>query len=111
MSLTGGVTIDVDTAALDALIARAAGVEALVAKYTALVEAEAKRLAPVETGHLRDEIHSELTAMAGTVISDVPYSAAQEYGTARQAGTAFMRPALERYREAFLAEVAALFGG
>lgn len=108
---TAEIGVATDLSELDAMIARAERLQEIVERYTALVEAAAKRFAPVKTGALRDEIHSELAAMAGTVISDVPYSSAQEYGTAHQPGTAFMRPALEQYRDVFLREVAAVFSG
>jgi HK97 gp10 family phage protein len=109
--MTGGVSIDVDTAALDALIARAEGTEALIEKYLVLIETAAKRYARVDTGEMRDEIHHELRGMVGEVISDTDHSAANEYGTARMAAHPFIRPAFEQYAPEFLRELQALFGG
>jgi hypothetical protein len=113
MSLTGGVTIDVDTAALDALIARAEGVEALVAKYAALIVEEARRLAPVDTGALRESIAATLDGMAAEIIAgeglpDIR-AVAMEYGNARVAAHPYLRPSVERYAAAFIEEVAAVF--
>ena len=76
----------------------------------ALSETGAKRYGGGDTGEVRDEIHHELEAMAGSVISDTDHSAANEYGTARMAAHPFMRPAFEQYAPAFLAEVQAIFG-
>lgn len=109
MSITGGIVTDVSLGDLDTYIARLEKIDGLIVKYVGLVMAEAKRLAPVDTGRLRDEIHSEFEAMAGSVVSDLAYSAAQEYGTARQPGHPYLRPSMERYGPAFLAELATIF--
>ncbi len=101
----------VETAQLDALIARMEKVDALIERYAGLVEAAAKRFAPVDTGALRDNIRTELHGMSAEIISDVPYAVYQEYGTARQPGTPFMRPAMEQHREPFLNDLRAILGG
>jgi HK97 gp10 family phage protein len=111
MTMTGGISASVDLAEIDALIARMERVEGVVAKYADLIYAAARRFAPVKTGYLRSQIAVELEGLAATISSNAPYAAEQEYGTARQAGTAHIRPAVEQYRAAFLAEVAAIFGG
>lgn len=109
MSITGGIVTDVSLGDLDIYIARLERVDALIVKYAALIEAEAKRLARVKTGEMRDEIHTVLSEMAAEVISSTDHSAANEYGTARMAAHPFMRPAFERYGPAFLAELATIF--
>ena len=112
MSVTVGARVAVDTAQLDALIGGLdARVQRIIEKYAALLLAEAKRLAPVRTGALRDEIHADLTAYAAEIVSDVPYSAEQEYGTSKVPSHPYMRPSLERYAPAFIAELQALIGG
>lgn len=109
--MTFEIGTTVSTEGIDALIARYALIPALIEKYLVLIETEAKRLARVDTGEMRDEIHHELEAMAGSVISDTDHSAANEYGTARMAAHPFMRPAFERYAPGFVAELQALMGG
>ncbi len=56
---------------------------------------EARRLAPVKTGRLRDSIRCTVSVTGdGTVEAavgtDVPYAAAQELGTSRTAGKHFL---------------------
>jgi HK97 gp10 family phage protein len=109
--MTGGISASVDLGEIDALIARMERLDAVVAKYGALIRDEAKRLARVDSGEMRDNIRLELEALAATIIGDTDHTAANEYGTARMAAQPMFRPALERYGPAFLAEVAALFGG
>jgi HK97 gp10 family phage protein len=109
--MTGGISASVDLGEIDALIARMERLDAVVAKYGALIRDEAKRLARVDSGEMRDNIRLELEALAATIIGDTDHTAANEYGTARMAAQPMFRPAMERYGPAFLAEVAALFGG
>jgi HK97 gp10 family phage protein len=111
MSLTAGISTTVDTADLDALIVRIATIPLIIEKYTDLIYTAARRFVRVKTGALRASIRKQLEAWAGEVIAGegLDYAAAQEYGTATQPGTAFIRPAAEQYREAFQAEIAALF--
>ena len=63
--------------------------------------AKAKGLAPVETGALRDSIHAvEVDELNKSFGSDLPYAAAQEFGTATIAPHGFiMAAALEAKRE------------
>lgn len=110
--MAANVRFDVDMTQLDALIgAMERDLAGVVEKYGNLIYEAAKRFAPVKTGFLRSQIMVELEGLAATISSNAPYAAAQEYGTARQPGTAHIRPAIEQYRAAFLAEVAAIIGG
>lgn len=61
--------------------------------------AEAKRLAPVKTGRLRDSIGftvatEENGSVAAVIGTDVPYAAAQELGTAKRPGKHFLENGL-----------------
>lgn len=64
------------------------------------VETAAKRLAPVDTGRLRSSIttnmHVDSEGPVVVIGTDVDYAVYQEFGTSRQAGTPFLRPALEQ---------------
>lgn len=113
MSISAGVSVMVSTESLDDLILRMTALDAVVAKYGALVLQSAQRLVAVDTGALKASIRLELEAMTATIIAGegLTYAAAQEYGDARQPGTAFMRPSIERYADAFLAEVQAVMNG
>jgi HK97 gp10 family phage protein len=111
MSLTIGVTTTVSTESIDALILRMATIPAIIATFADLIEQEAKRLAPVKTGALRDEIHTVLSEMAADIISDMPYSAVQEYGGGHTPSHPFLRPATERYAAAFVAAIQAAVNG
>lgn len=75
---------------IDAAKARA------VAKVTDEIAADARRMAPVDTGELQDSIESH--PRAGRVTVGTDHWIYQEYGTRYQDGTAFMRPALYQRR-------------
>jgi HK97 gp10 family phage protein len=76
-----------------------------VRKAAFMLEAEAKRLAPVDTGHLRNSIQTSAEGMKATVGTNVEYAVFQEYGTHRQSGRPFMRPAADKARGALLADL------
>lgn len=70
----------------------------LVEKKGEAVKKDAKDLAPVATGALRDSIEldvdkADLTVRIG---SNLDYALAQELGTARIAAHPYLRPALEK---------------
>lgn len=70
-----------------------------IAKGATDIEAHAKALAPVDTGLLRNSIHSEQKGeLEWEVESPVHYSVYQEYGTSRMAPQPFMTPASEMVR-------------
>ena len=74
-----------------------AKVSANLKKATALVEADAKRFAPVLTGTLKRSIYHEFpnkhTALVG---SNLEYAAHQELGTSKMAAHPYLRPALAK---------------
>jgi HK97 gp10 family phage protein len=85
-------------------------VAAAVRKAAFKLEAKAKQLAPVDTGHLRNSITTHVEGMSATVSTNVEYAPAQEYGTHRQSGKPFMRPAADSVRASFEAELRKLEG-
>ena len=85
--------------------ARAAQV---VRRTAAAIEADAKALAPVDTGNLRNSIttvtqgdgrHATFTASIGPTAN---YGVHLEYGTSRMAPRPFMGPAAQRHEAAFV---------
>lgn len=98
---------------VNALLARAtrdteAAAQAVVDRYAGLVEREAKALAPVDTGALRQNIRAELGRLAASVVSDLPYSAAVELGRADLPAypvQPYLVPAFERHRAGFLRDL------
>ena len=59
---------------------------------------EAKRIAPVDTGKLRDSIEikdTDYTEKKVTVGSDVEYAIYQELGTVKMRPNAYLRPSLD----------------
>jgi len=56
----------------------------------------AVQLSPVDTGALRESIHTEPGDVKGSyrVVASVPYAVFQEYGTAHMAASPFLTPAL-----------------
>lgn len=75
------------------------------------IEADAKTLAPVDTGALRNSISSEITGdgrfreMVGEVGDTVDYGIWQEIGTSTQPGTPHLSPAFDRRVPTFLEAV------
>lgn len=61
------------------------------------VESIAKQLAPVETGRLRDSIHTEnyRNGELKRVVAEAEYAGYVEYGTVHSAAQPFLRPAVE----------------
>ena len=81
----------------------------ILAKSAADVAAEAKRIAPVDTGNLRSSISPRpVDATTAEVVSNTNYSVFVEYGTRRMAPRPHMRPALEKVAPAFAEAVAQL---
>ncbi len=73
-------------------------------KAVMLVEGDAKRNAPVDTGYLRDHITSEVTGSDKEVVGTIGhlhypategYNIYQEFGTSRMPAHPFLFPALE----------------
>lgn len=68
-----------------------------VKNRTLEMEANAKALAPVDTGHLRRSINSEIEEKGGSIVGEVSTGALEyapfvEYGTSKQAAQPFMTP-------------------
>lgn len=107
----GGVIID--TAVLDKITAeirpRASRV---VSKYGLLITGDAAKRCPVDTGRLRNSItaNSKLIEPLTYRIQDgVPYGIFQELGTSKMAAQPFLVPALEAWRDKFLAAFSEVF--
>lgn len=67
----------------------------------ALLESDAKRFAPVDTGALRASIGSQIAGgigsqIVGKVGSAIEYASYQEYGTRYQSGKPYLRPSLAK---------------
>ena len=80
-----------------------------IEKACLMVESDAKRFVAVDTGRLRSSITHEITEskdeVRGVVGTNVDYAIAQEYGTSKQSGHAYLRPALAKN----LSKIKALF--
>ena len=93
--------------------AAAAGLTQGVDEAALLFETEAKNLAPVDTGRLRDSIHTELTEdtpvrQTREIKPDTPYAHRLEYGFVgtdslgrhyNQAAQPYMRPAFDSQKD------------
>jgi hypothetical protein len=75
------------------------------------IEADAKVLAPVDTGALRNSLSSDITGdgrfttMTGEVGGTVDYEIWQEIGTSTQPGTPHLAPAFDRRVPPFIEAV------
>ena len=67
------------------------------------IAADAASRAPVDTGELRDSIHSEGSGMGAMVVAAAPHSAYVEYGTSRSPAQPYLWPAVEAARPAYIA--------
>ena len=79
-----------------------------VIRKTALdVERDAKQLAPVDTGNLRNSIGSSvgIGGLSAEISPTAEYAVFVEYGTSRMAPQAFMGPALDRNTPSFVKAV------
>jgi HK97 gp10 family phage protein len=71
----------------------------LLKRVADAVAEDARRFAPVDTGHLRSTIHAEpVEGRAVRVVADADYAAYVELGTRHMAAEPFLRPALYRKR-------------
>lgn len=74
-----------------------------VAGCVDIVVAEAKSIAPVRTGYMRDHITGKVEdkerTVVGAVTSEAGYSGFVEFGTVHMEAQPFMRPALDTARE------------
>lgn len=117
--------INVDTSQVRALSSRIAlagarvGAQGAAAlRKTALdIEADAKQLAPVDTGNLKNSISTSFTGdgrsggMTAEVGPTAEYGIYQEFGTSTQPGTPFMGPAYDRRVPGYLDALAQLAAG
>ena len=105
-------SVQIDTSILDQMTAEMQGkANEITEKYGTQVAADAAMNAPVDTSALRNSIVAE-SVMEGNnfIIQDgVEYGIYQELGTSKMAAQPFMVPALEKWREAYLAAFAGLF--
>jgi len=118
-----GVTLDVsEVRGLASRITTNAGrvgaqASALLRKTAFDIEADAKILAPVDTGTLESSISTTITgdgrngSMSAEIGPTVEYAIYQEYGTSTQSGTPFMGPAFDRRAPAFNEGLAQLATG
>lgn len=76
-------------------------------KIGLVAERYAKGYAPVDTGRLRNSISHEAAPEEGAVYigTNVEYAPYQEFGTVNQAGTPFLRPAVENHLDEYKAIV------
>lgn len=110
------IAVTVDFTGIDALLSGLeARINAVIDKYAALIVARAKELSPVDTGALRASVTAHLTTLAAEITAGegLPDARAvyMEYGTRYIRARSYLRPAVEQYRAAFLAELQTVFGG
>ena len=68
-----------------------------------IVERDAKKLCPVDTGRLRSSITHEIEGTKGYVGTNVEYARAVELGTSYQSPQPYLRPALHNNEKKILA--------
>ncbi len=78
-------------------------IEKGMTKACVLVERDAKKNAPIDTGRLRNSITHRLETETGQIIgivgTNVEYASFQEFGTSKMAAQPFLFPALEANRD------------
>ncbi|MDD5512068.1 MAG: HK97 gp10 family phage protein [Dehalococcoidales bacterium] len=73
--------------------------ESGLTKAALLVERDAKKESPVDTGTLRSSITHEVEPTEARVGTNVEYSSFQEYGTRKMQAHPFLGPALEKNKD------------
>ena len=77
---------------------------AMVVRTSAfLVEAAAKRLAPVDTGFLRNSIGVDWAGVSAVIGPTAEYGPYQEFGTAHNPPQPYMNPAADQVEPMFIA--------
>ena len=99
--MSATITVKLDTRVLDALAAKLGmETERVIESAAFQVEAEAKVKAPVDTGALKNSIHTEEKGRQTYWVADgVEYGIYQEFGTHKMAAHPFMMPAVEKVRK------------
>lgn len=86
-----------------------------IAETALLIEADAKRLAPVDTGRLRASIEAVLTRVVTELYAEVrvnvSYAAFVELGTRYMAAQPFLIPAFEAHARALYDRLQAIYRG
>jgi len=75
----------------------------IMSKACLMVERDAKKLCPVDTGRLRSSITHEIEGLTGRVGTNVEYARHVELGTHKMAAQPYLRPALHQNEKAILA--------
>ena len=99
--MSATITVKLDTRVLDALAAKLnMSTDQVIHSAALQVEAEAKVKAPVETGALKNSIHTEDKGNKTYWVADaVEYGIYQEFGTHKMSAHPFMMPAVEKVRK------------
>ncbi len=86
-------------------------VSAAMAEGGMMVETDAKAMAPVDTGALRESITSVPSDMRCEIGTNVEYGIYQEFGTYKMAAHPYLVPALEGNEQAIIGLIAAAISG
>jgi HK97 gp10 family phage protein len=79
-------------------------VSAFIGETAYKIERDAKLLCPVDTGRLRQSIHTQYNAgeFKATVGTNVEYSTSVEFGTIRQRPQPYMIPAFTKWKQKYI---------
>lgn len=80
----------------------------VIRKTARAIEADAKAMAPVDTGYLRSSISTTFTGVSAEVGPTAHYGIYVELGTSRMAAQPYLFPAADRHEEAFVEAMAQL---
>ena len=106
--MASNIKIAVDLKSLDKLVRNLQRdlpevAEDVVTMATMQIERTAKEKCPVDTGRLRDSIHSDIEkdsdGTTGSVGTDVEYGPHVELGTSKMQAQPFMKPAMDENKE------------
>ena len=80
--------------------------EVITEEYALMMVTEAKRIVPVDTGHLRDNIFARQESQMKYLLLATPhYAAYVELGTCKMAAQPYMRPAVQKYLREYVAAI------
>lgn len=81
------------------------GLEKVVTYHARQIERNAKINCPVDTGRLRTSISIEFGTLQAIIGTNVEYAPYVEYGTSKQSGKPFLRPAAIEQSPMFYKEI------
>lgn len=80
-------------------------VDETIKKYAYMMEAQAKSLAPVDTGYMRNSVSTSFKFLSATLSVSAEYATYVEFGTSKQTPQPFFYLAFDSLKDQLLKEI------